>query len=352
MAKKVIKITEADIRRIVAQVIKEQIEMNEFVPLIAAAPAVPAAVAGGAAYLAGKTVSDYKNKANDMRAANTKGDYGMIDKAVNAITGGKAGNISRDKERLQNIANMKKQAAANKGMVTVGGQQMRWTDYIAKYQIQPDEIAAAEKINVASTAAQTNQEARYKNLINIQNTVDSNGIIQNPASKLNGTTWSDYLRTYKITPDELAKANEYVKSGAGKTQQQTQQQKQVVARKPDPKVIELQKSLGFTGKDLDGFMGPKTRAAMAAKQKGGTTPAPTFTGQSQIPNLGGKTLQSLFPKASQYTGPSAEQRMNDIMSIQNKKYNTTPPPSTTDASAGLNPPPIYAYGVDDELPPV
>lgn len=333
MAKKVIKITEADIRRIVAQVIEEQMQMDEFVPLIAAAPLAPAGVAAGAAYLAGKTAYDNKNKSNDMSAANTKGDYGFVDNAVNFATGGKYGKISRDKERLQNIANMKKQAAANKGMVTVGGQQMRWTDYIAKYQIQPDEIVAAEKLNVTADTNLKNQQSRYQQILNIQNTVDANGIIQNKASKLNGTSWSQFLSDYKITPDELAKANAYAKSGAGKTQQQTQQQKQVVTRKPDPKVIELQKSLGFTGKDLDGIMGPKTRAAMAAKQKGGTTPPPTFTGQSQMPNLGGKTLQNLFPKASQYTGPSAEQRMNDILSVQNKKYDFNTP-------TGAVPPPV------------
>lgn len=327
MAKKVIKITEADIRRIVAKVIEEQI---------------------------GGTAERYGNQ-----AANTTGNYGAIDQlvdkanylpdALKQIGGIKQpiGRIARDKQRLQNIANMKKQAAANKGMVTVGGKPMRWTDYIAQYNIQPDEIAAAEKLNVTADTNLKNQQARYQNIINVQNTVDANGIIQNPKSKLNGTSWSQYLKDFKITPDELAKANAYAKGGAGKTQQQTQQktqqQKQVVTRQKDPKVLELQKSLGFTGQDLDGVMGPKTRAAMAAKQKGGTTPPPTFTGQSQIPNLGGKTLQSLFPKASQYTGPSAEQRMNDILSVQNKKYNFNTP-------SGAVTPPIEGTGESPVVP--
>jgi peptidoglycan hydrolase-like protein with peptidoglycan-binding domain len=38
-----------------------------------------------------------------------------------------------------------------------------------------------------------------------------------------------------------------------------------VKPKPDPKVLEIQKSLGFTGKDLDGIMGPKTKAAIEQK---------------------------------------------------------------------------------------
>jgi hypothetical protein len=110
---------------------------------------------------------------------------------------------------------MKKQATANKGMVTVAGKQMRWTDYIAQYNIKPDEIKAAESLNVTADASSKNQQERYKNIVNIQNTVDANGIIQNKASGSNGKTWSDYISQYKITPDEIKKANDYVASLGG-----------------------------------------------------------------------------------------------------------------------------------------
>ena len=67
---------------------------------------------------------DYSRFGNEP--ANTKGDYGFVSKIVDKA--GVKGRIARDKQRLQNIANMKKQATANKGMVTVAGKQMRWTD--------------------------------------------------------------------------------------------------------------------------------------------------------------------------------------------------------------------------------
>lgn len=151
---------------------------------------------------------DYSRFGNEP--VNTKGDYNLVSKGIDAL-GGK-GRIARDRQRLQNIANMKKQAAANKGMITVAGKPMKWTDYIAQYNIQPDEIKAAEKLNVTANATQTNQQNRYKNIVNIQNTVDANGIIQNKASSFNGKTWSEYISQYKITPDEIKKANNYVAS--------------------------------------------------------------------------------------------------------------------------------------------
>jgi hypothetical protein len=174
----------------------------------------PFGLVPGADALKQKAAKIQKNYNNYSRfgnqPANTKGDYNMVSKGLDSL--GVKGLVARDRERLNNIANMKKQAAANKGMVTVGGKPMKWTDYIATYNIQPDEIKAAENINVTSNAASKNQQDRYNNIVNIQNTVDANGIIQNKASSYNGKTWSEYISQYKITPDEIKKANDYVAS--------------------------------------------------------------------------------------------------------------------------------------------
>ena len=113
-------------------------------------------------------------------------------------------------QRLQNIANMKKQALTNKGMVTAGGVPMRWTDYIAKYNITPEEVTASEQLNVTTDANLKTQQERYNNIVGIQNSVDNNGIIQ--SGNMKGKTWSEYLQKYKITPDEINKANDYVKT--------------------------------------------------------------------------------------------------------------------------------------------
>jgi len=145
--------------------------------------------------------------------ANTKGNYNIVSKGIDAL-GGK-GRIARDRQRLQNIANVKKQATANNGMVNVAGKQMKWTDYIAQYNIQPDEIKAAESLNVTADASSKNQQERYKNIVNIQNSVDTNGIIQSQSGNQKGKTWSEYISQYKITPDEIKKANDYVATLGG-----------------------------------------------------------------------------------------------------------------------------------------
>ena len=113
-------------------------------------------------------------------------------------------------QRLQNIANMKRMASANKGMVTVAGTQMRWTDYLAKYGITPEEVNASEQLNVTTDANLANQQERYKNIVSVQNSVDNNGVIQ--SGNMKGKPWSEFLQQYKITPDEITKANEYVKT--------------------------------------------------------------------------------------------------------------------------------------------
>ena len=163
---------------------------------------------------------DYSRFGNEP--ANTKGDYGFVSKGIDAA--GLKGRIARDRQRLQNIANVKKQATANNGMVTVGGKQIRWTDYIAQYNIQPDEIKAAENLNVTADTSAQKQQERYNNIVNIQNSVDANGIIQSKSGGQNGKTWSEYISQYKITPDEIKKANDYVaslKGGTSKTPQAT-----------------------------------------------------------------------------------------------------------------------------------
>jgi hypothetical protein len=163
---------------------------------------------------------DYSRFGNEP--AKTKGDYGFVSKGIDAA--GLKGRIARDRQRLQNIANVKKQATANNGMVTVGGKQIRWTDYIAQYNIQPDEIKAAENLNVTADTSAQKQQERYNNIVNIQNSVDANGIIQSKSGGQNGKTWSEYISQYKITPDEIKKANDYVaslKGGTSKTPQAT-----------------------------------------------------------------------------------------------------------------------------------
>lgn len=128
-------------------------------------------------------------------------------------------------ERLQAIANKKAEAAANNGNIKLGNKTMKWSDYIVQYNITDEEIKNAEKFNVAAAAGVKNQQERFKNIISIRNTVDNNGIIRNPGSQYNGKSWSEYVKQYKVTPQEIAQSEQYTqKLGADAKKVQDKQQ--------------------------------------------------------------------------------------------------------------------------------
>lgn len=180
------------------------------------------------------------------------------------------------KKRLANIANI--YSSVKNGVIVNPKSQFnntKWMDFVTQYKVTDKEQTAAKGlIGQRQTAANT-QNQRYTNITNVFRSVDPATLkIKSNNPKLNGMAWSQYMDTYKISQDEVRKALAYSNSLSGK-QPTAEPVKPGTpakpgARKPDPKVIALQKSLGFKGSDLDGVMGPKTRAAIAGK-KGGTS---------------------------------------------------------------------------------
>jgi hypothetical protein len=113
---------------------------------------------------------------------------------------------------------------------------------------------------------------RQKNINNAFCAV-KNGAIVNPSSANNGIKWVDFITTYKVTTAEIATSQKKCPNSEVAVKTKT-------PRKPDPKVVELQKQLVAAGYKLgnsgpnrdgiDGIMGPRTRTAQQqmTQQKG------------------------------------------------------------------------------------
>jgi hypothetical protein len=118
--------------------------------------------------------------------------------------------MEKSKERLQNIANKKLEAKNNNGNITVGGKPMTFTDYIVTYNVTQKELADADALNKKTEQDRVNQQQRFTNIVNIVKSVDNDGIIRNPNSKLNNTPFQDYVKKYSITSKEIQDARNYV----------------------------------------------------------------------------------------------------------------------------------------------
>lgn len=298
MAKRVIKLTESDIKNIVNKVLKETLKEQSYADMTLGMSPMGAAYWGakGLSALAGQS-ERISNIAN-MRAS--VDSSGVIRKAGSAENGtkwvdyitkyqltddeiAKADELVKqvkDKQaqtnaRLQNIINIYKTVDAQ-GIIRNPKSQFNgksWSSYIKDFGVSQSEVDQAKKYaegNAAQAAA--TQSARMQNIVNTLKSVDASGIIKNPASGSNNMKWTDYVATYKITPEEIAQAKQQI---GGNTQQPARTQRQ-----SDPEVVKIQQDLNAKGYNLkvDGIMGPKTRAAIEAeKAKASGTTAQTAT---------------------------------------------------------------------------
>jgi uncharacterized protein (DUF433 family) len=275
MNKKVVKLKESDIKKIVDNVIKEQMY----------------------GMYAGQYATQAANDEQQKRIANIGAVY----------------------------------ASVKNGVITQSGSQKgkKWIDYITDYNVNAADLAAAKELNKNNQAAQQTQNTRMQNIVNTINQIDpETATIKSHSQVLNGMSFDEYMTKYNVTQADIQQAKAYVESLAKTQPEQAQKAAEVLnnvsntppaqKRQPDPKVQELQKTLvgtvvngrKFTEADVDGVMGPITRAAQAAKQ--GTV------AKSTVPGLPpGVTEDDILKRAEE---------------IEKSRVASTPTPTATPAA--------------------
>ena len=182
---------------------------------------------------------------------------------------------------------------------------------------------------------QKNVNTREQNLIAIYKLVDKDGVIRAPGSQMNNVKWEDYVKTYKVTNDEISKLKGNAKVVPPKTVAQIQIPKELVdingvqefqkwLNTQDPtwvngKPLELNKKRGY------GRFGPLTSASwnklkdiylkeigsLQANQKVVANPelATTKVAPAQAAKIG-QTAAPVTPAPAPAAGLTADQQAN------------------------------------------
>lgn len=287
MAKRVIKLTESDIKMMVKKIIKEADGDFEFfgfqdaerlknIANVRKTVDKDGIIRNPNSSLNGTRFADYISKFNVSDS-----DIAIADKWNKKVSA----DTAKQNERYKNIATIYNKVDAQ-GIIRFPGNQFdgtSWSSYLKRFSVTQQDLEAAKTYD--TNLKTQNQNAKMANIVNILKTVDSNGIIKNPASKLNNTKWVDYVKRYNVTPQEIEQAKAQI---GGKTPPPASDGKNQVTqrRQADPSVIKIQQdlkakgyNLGTTGANrdgVDGIMGPRTRAALAAEKAKttGTTTQP------------------------------------------------------------------------------
>lgn len=242
MGKKVIKLTESQLRDIVQKVIDEKV-------------------------LSEQTINE-----------DTTTGLGYGDALVNPSVDPKT------QERINNLANIL--SSVKNGVIVNPSSKhnnVKWMDYVTTYKITPEDIKNAQLALNQQSTAQNKQNERYMNIAKTYSLVDpTTTLIKSPNAAINGLSWVQYMEKFKITNDDVTKAMAYAKGAnkpnitdtSGKVSNTTGGGKTYGT--PDPKVMEIQKKLKASGYDLgtsgpnkdgvDGVLGPKTRAAISGNK--------------------------------------------------------------------------------------
>ena len=174
-----------------------------------------------------------------------------------------------DQKRIDNIANIMSSvkdgiivnpsSKMNKG---------RWFDFVSTYKVTSQEMEAAREVLAQRKTAENTQNQRYVNIANVMKSVDpTTTVIKSTNAKLNGMSWVDYMEKFKVTQDDINKARTYVANPNDKATIDTLKKASTPNPKVIELQKQLKAAgydLGLTGpnKDgIDGIMGSKTRAA-------------------------------------------------------------------------------------------
>ena len=208
--------------------------------------------------------------------------FGLLDKAIVDPT-----------QKANRIKNISKIVCSLKGdVINAKGSQFNgksWTDYVTRFNITSTEEAEAKKL------CATGGDARLYNIAKIACSVDSSGKIINPNSKHNNNMFTDYIRIYKLSGEEVAKAKQLCgklgkpkqpagsssSGSAGGSAASGSAKGRATKETLTPRIQNVQKQLGING---NGTLDVASLQAMLAKLGGessapaantATAPAPT-----------------------------------------------------------------------------
>jgi hypothetical protein len=205
---------------------------------------------------------------------NKENIFEELSKMQNLIVA-KAGTVISEQPsaRLQNIANMQKTVDAQ-GIIKNPASQFnntRWADYIARFSVTQDEINQSKELTKTQKAEADNTQKRLQNIANMARVVNADGMIVNPASQFNNTPWADYIKRFKVTQDEINKANELNKKASPASSGQRRQSTQPSQSSVNDRFTKTAESLGVKG----GKMDLQTLQTMIKTLDGGSNSTPT-----------------------------------------------------------------------------
>jgi hypothetical protein len=121
--------------------------------------------------------------------------------------------LKKQQDRYRNIVKTIDSVDDN-GIIQISTPSLKgksWVDYANQYKITQDEINKAREY--VKTAPEVKTEPVVDNVPNTREQaigamyklVDKDGIIRAPGSQMNNVKWEDYVKTYKVTNDEISK---------------------------------------------------------------------------------------------------------------------------------------------------
>jgi hypothetical protein len=230
-----------------------------------------------------------KNRILNLHESATKRQYlselfDVVGAPNNGVKAPAAGTVeaaivdpAKKAERIKNISKIVCSLDGDK--ITTKGSQFKGTSFVdfnARFKLTSTEVAQAKKL------CSTGGDARLYNIAKIVCSVDATGKIVNANSKLNGTMFTDYVTTYKLSGAEVAKAKTLcgklgIKPAAnvadvGKINSpaNVDVKSKVSAAEITPKIQAVQKQLGI--QNGTGTLDVATLQAMYSKLDGVLTP--------------------------------------------------------------------------------
>ena len=233
-------------------------------------------------YLGEQPDSKLDTPANKTILANANKSQGELDKAI--------ADPAKKGERIKNISRIV--CSLNGDKITTKGSQFKgtsWVDFISRFKISAAEEAQAKRL------CSTGGNERLYNIAKIACNVDASGKINVPKSKHNGTMFTNFISTYKLTGAEVTKAKTLCGKLGNKpaadvannnSPDNVDVKSKASAAEIAPKIQAVQKSLGI--QNSTGTLDAATLQAMLSKLDGVVTP-PSSAAGTQVQSVSSLT---------------------------------------------------------------